>query len=129
MITIYALFADDFRQLVSDINGDNVFYILILICFGIFFIEIVVSSIALPDYFLGFYFWLDVISTLSLLLDVGWINEAIFETGSSTNAVLSGATIARAARTSKIGSRAARIVRIIRLIRLIRIVKLYKAKE
>ena len=81
------------------------------------------------DYFLGFYFWLDIVSTLTLLLDVGWISEAIFDTGSSTNVVLSGATIARAARTSKIGSRAARIVRIIRLIRLIRIVKLYKAKE
>ena len=83
----------------------------------------------IQDYFLGFYFWLDLLSTITLLLDVGWINDALFETGSATSAVISGATIARAARTSKIGSRAARLVRIIRLIRLIRIVKLYKSKE
>ena len=79
---------------------------------------------------MGFYFWLDFISTLTLLLDVGWINDAVFGTGDSqTNVALSGAGIARAARASKIGSRAGRIVRILRLIRLIRIVKLYKASE
>ncbi len=77
----------------------------------------------------SFYFWLDLISTLTLLLDVGWISDAIFGTGSSTNSALSGATIARAARASKIGSKAGRIVRILRLIRLIRIVKFYKATE
>lgn len=96
--------------MVADTNTDNVFYVLIIICFIIFSLEIIVSSIVISEYFLGFYFWLDVISTLTLLLDVGWINEAIFGTGSATSVVLSGATIARAARTSKIGSRAARLV-------------------
>lgn len=68
------------------------------------------ASFAKDDYFLGFYFWLDVISTLSLLLDVGWISNSIFGTASNKNAALSSATIARAARASKIGSRAGRIV-------------------
>ena len=130
LITVWALFADDIRQLSSNPTGDPVFYILILICFGVFVLELLVSSYSLRDYFLGFYFWLDLISTLTLLLDVGWINEAVFGTGDSqTNVALSGAGIARAARASKIGSRAGRIVRILRLIRLIRIVKLYKASE
>ena len=130
IITIYALFADDLRQLTGSTEIDPTFYIFILICFFIFVIEILLSSFAVKGYFLGFYFWLDFISTISLLLDVGWISELIFSSGSSsTNMALSGAAIARAARASKIGSRAGRIVRILRLIRLIRIVKLYKASE
>ena len=130
IITIYALFADDLRQLAGNNNTDPIFYIFILICFVIFFLEILLSSFAVKGYFLGFYFWLDFVSTISLLLDVGWISDMIFSSGSSsTNMALSGAAIARAARASKIGSRAGRIVRILRLIRLIRIVKLYKASE
>ena len=79
---------------------------------------------------MGFYFWLDLISTITLLLDVAWISDIIFSTGdSSTNLALSGAGIAWAAWASKIGSRAGRIVWILRLIWLIRIVKLYKASE
>jgi hypothetical protein len=58
-----------------------------LICFGIFFIEIVLSSFAVTEYFLGFYFWLDIISSLTLLLDVGWIQNIIFGTGSGSSLV------------------------------------------
>lgn len=83
VITLWALFADDIRQLASSPGGDPVFYVLILICFGVFVLELLVSSYALRDYFLGFYFWLDFVSTLTLLLDVGWINDAIFGTGDS----------------------------------------------
>ena len=100
-----------------------------MICFGIFTVEIILSSFAKNDYLLGFYFWLDIVSTLTLLLDVGWISDAIFGTSSNADAAISGATLARAARASKIGSRAGRIVRILRLIRLIRIIKLYKTSE
>ena len=128
MVTIWALFSDDIRVLATNSYHDDVFYILVLFCFSIFVLEIIFSSIGVNEYFLGFYFWLDIISTLTILLDVGWIQEALFGSGSGL-AILSGVQLARAARASKIGSRAARIVRIIRLIRLIRVVKLYKAKE
>lgn len=57
----------------TDATKDNIFYIIILICFGVFTTEIILSSIGIPDYFLGFYFWLDIMSTITLLLDVGWI--------------------------------------------------------
>lgn len=127
-VTIWALFSDDIRQAAVTAQEDNVFYVLIMICFGVFVLEVILSSIAVNDYFLGFYFWLDIISTLTILLDVGWIQSALFGSGSGSS-LLSGVQLAWAARASKIGSRAARIVRIIRLIRLIRVVKLYKAKE
>ena len=127
-MTVFVLFADDLRQLTANPNTDSIYYILILICFGLFVAEIIVTSVVQAKYFNGFYFWLDVISTLTLLLDVGWVSEVIFGTSMASGA-LSSATLAKAARASKIGSRAGRIVRILRLIRLIRIVKLYKASE
>lgn len=77
-------------------------------------------SIAKKEYFLGFFFWLDLISTFSLLLDIGFISDQIFDQNSGS----SGPTeVAKAARASRVGTRAARIVRIVRLVRL---VKLYK---
>jgi hypothetical protein len=100
---MWALFSDDIRILVTNSFHDNVFYILVLFCFGIFVLEIIFSSIGMHEYFLGFYFWLDIISTLTILLDVGWIQDALFGSGSGS-AILSGVQLARAARASKIGS-------------------------
>ncbi len=68
---------------------------------------------------MSFFFWLDILSTISLIFDIGWISDGLFEAGDAGNA----SQIARAGRASRIGTRAGRIVRIVRLIRL---VKLYK---
>lgn len=56
-----------------------------------FAIEIVVASIAKPDYFFGFYFWLDFVATVSLITDIGWIWNVIigaedFSTGNAEQA-------------------------------------------
>jgi len=129
IITIYALFADDIRQLIDDKSIDDGFYITTLIVLGFFFIELCLLSIAKPGYFCHFFFWLDFISTVSLIFDVGWISEAIFDTDSGAAGVAGASQLARAGRASRVGTRAGRIVRIIRLVRLIRIVKLYKAAQ
>jgi hypothetical protein len=36
-------------------------------------VELIASSIAKPDYIFGFYFWLDLVATVSLIPDIGWI--------------------------------------------------------
>ena len=74
IITLYALFGDDIRVLITDKEGDPTFWILNIIALWSFAIEILISSIAKPDYFNGFFFWLDFISTASLLLDIGWVS-------------------------------------------------------
>jgi len=129
IITIYALFADDIRQLITDFRVDDGFYIMTTVCLGLFTVEMILSSFAKPKYFLRFFFWLDLLSTLSLLLDIGWVSNAIFDTSAGTSGTASAAQLARAGRASRVGARAARIVRIVRLIRLVRIVKLYKAAQ
>lgn len=86
-----------------------------------FGIEIFLASIAKEDYFLTFFFWLDVVSTISMIPDIGWIWDLMIGQGSSSNA----SNAASLAKTSRAG-RVTRVIRVIRLIRLIRIVKLYK---
>ena len=93
-----------------------------------FALEICLASIAKEGYFLGFYFWLDFVATVSLLTDIGWIWNEIIGTGNGGNVenAQQASQLARAGRGARIGTRAGRIARVIRLIRLIRIVKLYK---
>ena len=45
---------------------------------ALFIIELVLQSICKSDYFLGFFFWLDFISSLSLIFDIGYISDQIY---------------------------------------------------
>jgi hypothetical protein len=104
-----------------------VFYGLSCGALAAFSIEIILASIVKDDYFLGFYFWLDLVSTVSLITDIGWIMNGIMgNSGNSASNAQQAAKLARAGRGTRIGTKAGRVARIIRLIRLIRIVKLYK---
>eukprot|EP00927_Polykrikos_kofoidii_P071073 TRINITY_DN67406_c0_g1_i1.p1 TRINITY_DN67406_c0_g1~~TRINITY_DN67406_c0_g1_i1.p1 ORF type:complete len:1008 (+),score=163.09 TRINITY_DN67406_c0_g1_i1:421-3024(+) len=106
----------------------------------VFSVEIYVCSWGKPGYFLGFFFFLDIVSTVTLVLDVSVVSEHFFgdaisnwssgdttteDDGSSSDS----AEAARAARMSRAGTKAGRIVRLVRLVRLIRLVKLYKKSE
>jgi class 3 adenylate cyclase len=113
------LFSDDIRVIVANNQTDGIFYIITLICFGIFIIEIALSCYAKDDYLNSFFFYLDLISTLTLLMDVGWVSDPIFGSNSSSTSAVA----------AKVGSKATRVIRIIRLIRLIRIVKFYKMAQ
>ena len=129
-ITVWVLFSDDIRQVAVSSSQDEPFYYIVLVCFSFFVLEILLTFYSKPEYRWGFFFWLDVISTLSLLLDTEWVSDLIFD-GSTSNAASqkSAASLAKTARASRIGTRASRVVRIVRLIRLIRVVKLYKATK
>ena len=127
IVTIYALFGDDFRLLIFRKGADAYFYGLSTASLLFFSIEILIASISKAGYFIGFYFWPDLVSTVSLITDIGWVMDPImgggdFEAGDAEQA----SQLARAGRGARVGTKASRIIRIIRLIRLIRIVKLYK---
>lgn len=77
LITIYALFGDDLRAVAFRSEVDEIFYSVSSACMGFFVIEIILSSLVKPDYFLGFYFWLDIIGTVSIVFDIGWIMDPI----------------------------------------------------
>jgi hypothetical protein len=44
------------------------------------------ASIAKEDYFLSFFFWLDLVSTVSMLPDIGWVWQAWTGGGGSAQA-------------------------------------------
>jgi hypothetical protein len=73
LATVFALFGDDLRGAVFDIGADTFFWTVYLVLFVFFSIEIGLSCYCRQDYPFRFYFWLDMVSTASLLLDNGWI--------------------------------------------------------
>jgi len=110
---------------------DEVFMALNVISLVLFSLEIILSSISIKGYFFMFYFWLDLIATLSLISDITWIwykivgiNDDLQNSFDNNGTVDPSALIGRKNNTT--ASRVARLMKIIRLIRLIRIVKLYK---
>jgi len=70
IITIYALFGDDSRVLFFNRPFDIYFDVITLIALFAFTFEITISVYAVKGYLFSFFFWLDVISTLSLILDL-----------------------------------------------------------
>lgn len=118
LITIYALFFDDIRVIAFTKKDDDVFYGLTLLGMIAFLWEIIMASLVAEDYWLSFFFWLDLVSTVSMIPDCGWIWDPLTGGNEQSNAT-------DLAKTSRAG-RVTKVIRVIRLIRLIRIVKLYK---
>ena len=73
VITVYSVFFDDIRQLTIPPDNDNICFGVTTACMILFFVEIVLASISIEDYFLSFFFWLDIISTLSMVPDIGFL--------------------------------------------------------
>ena len=71
-------------MLAFDKNKDDYFYGVTLVSMILFLVEIILASIAVEDYIFSFFFWLDLISTLSMIPDCGWIWFPIVG-GDSTN--------------------------------------------
>jgi hypothetical protein len=124
-LTIYALFGDDLRLLFFTKSADWLFNLLTSISMLAFVFEIVISAIAkTEEYLFSFYFWLDVIATISLIFDISWVWDQI--TGVDDIEASQLGQLMRAGRGARVGTKAGRIVRIVRILRLVRIMKLYK---
>jgi len=78
LVTLYALFMDDIRVLALPIEADVILWGVTTGAFALFIIELLLSSFAIDGYLCGFYFWLDLIATISLISDIGWIWNQMF---------------------------------------------------
>lgn len=121
ILTLYALVGDDLRLISTNKPADGAFDVVTIVCFTVFFIEILLSCIGKRDYLFGFFFWLDVVSTFSLGLDISLVSEFLEEVFFNQDSEMKDV---RSGRTARVGARAGRVVRVIRLVR---ILKLYKA--
>ncbi len=150
MVTIYALYSDDVRVLAFDKSDDNAFIVFSSVAFFLFVIEIGLQCWCRDDYIRipsaeqrrgcvdgatkadrykcfqsfvcigSFYFWLDLMATLSMVFEIPWLNSY------SVDGVDGNLDSARAGKASRAGAKAAKIFRVVRMIRLVRLVKLYK---
>ena len=120
LITVYTLFFDDLRVIFFPKILDDLFYTLSTLAMLSFIVEMALSIYAVDEYFLSFVFWLDLLSTVTMVPDIGWLWFWI--TGGNQTSSGQATDLARAARASKV----TRLVRVVRLLRIIRVVKLYK---
>ena len=77
--------------------------------------ETIFESFVRRAKFGSFYFWSDMLATISLIFEIPW-----------TGASLGGDELNRAGDTANTGARASKTIRLVRMVRLIRLVKLYK---
>jgi hypothetical protein len=95
-------------------STNDILYGILLAIFVIFCLEIAALCTLQVGYFCSFFFWMDVIGTLSIILDIGWIADAFLPSGA-----LSGqGSVIRATRAAKLGARYGRLLRIMRMMKL-----------
>ena len=131
-----------------------------MVCFALFTIEFIVNVMVKDNYFRmtryeefakeenkklplssridllmpgSFYFWLDLVSTVTLILDfpvvscsMGACEHATISSGSASAGSSNVFNNPRLSKASRVGARAGRVVKVIRMVRLIRLVKLFK---
>jgi hypothetical protein len=126
LFVVYALFGEDIR-VYTEKPFDTTFDALAVIALVIFIVELVCQSVASPnEYWLGFYFFLDLVSTASMFPDITFLMNPLLGDGESAEI---GADSIKSAKASRSGAKAARFVRIVRLVRMVRVLKLYKAAQ
>ena len=128
-MTLFVLFGDNIKLISSEKSADNTFEVCNTIGLFFFVAEFLAQSWSKTEvetwrpfvaqgYLLSFYWWLDILSILSMFPDISWISEGL-GMGDISNAVQGNNNITRAGR----------IVRLVRLVRLVKLYKMYKDKK
>ena len=111
IITIWALYADDVRVIAVPRSVDDIFFGINSAGMLMFFIELALSSLAQDGYLLGFYFWLDLIATVSMISDVGWVWNRIMPITEIEDADITESNdLASATQSASIASQAGKIL-------------------
>ena len=77
ILTIYALFFGDIKYLISAKSDDTYFDAITYICMGVFIFEIILSMMVKKNYTFSFFFWLDIISTATLIFDLSIVSTKL----------------------------------------------------
>ena len=120
--TIIALVGDSFRSCCLEKGSDFGVNVTLIVIFGLFVLELIILSLCQEGYFLSFFFYVDLLGTASLVLDVPWL---MGEQNASADATAS-LQFAKAGRAARTGARATKLVRLIRFVRLVRMVRAIK---
>jgi hypothetical protein len=127
VLLILSLFLPDSWVLSNASSEDDVvLYSILIVVFVLFIFETVILSLVQDDYFLGFFFWMDTLGTISIILDIGWIANEFMPADS--NATQKGSLL-RAARAAKLGARYGRLMRLMKLMRFFKFLPCFSQDE
>ncbi|CAK0801912.1 unnamed protein product [Prorocentrum cordatum] len=105
--------------LTSQVPSNTELDIVLTAVFAVFLYEFVGLVLTDSTYPLGFFFWMDLIGTLSMLFDISYmlgsdatVPEKVRDSSASDNVIL-----VRAARAAKLGARAGRLSRVLKILR------------
>lgn len=68
---------DDIRIWATTKPADDYFQGALVVSFFLFTCEILINSVVAEDFKYSFFFWLDIIATLSLIADINWILDQL----------------------------------------------------
>jgi hypothetical protein len=77
IITIFALVGSDIRLWATPKSADPYFFTGLVVSFILFGVEILTNTVVVDDYKYNFFFWLDIIGTISLVIDIPWITDVL----------------------------------------------------
>ncbi|KAG8460208.1 hypothetical protein KFE25_004456 [Diacronema lutheri] len=125
VVTVFVLFAPDVRLAAAPVEADVGFITLTVLAFAMFAVELGARAWARPAFRWSFFFWLDALATVSLVVDMPFVMDPLigfFATVSSADpknalTAASQTVAARAGRIAMLGAKAGRLARGVRLSR------------
>jgi hypothetical protein len=102
--TLFALFANDIQAAWCPATVDFPFDVIQCILLCLFTIEIILNCVAKDGYIWSFFFWLDIIATLSLIQDINFIFQPMLNAGSTSQTGSAGKNAQAAGAVSKVSS-------------------------
>ena len=109
ILTIYSIFAIDIQKSFFGQSEAYIFGYVHIVAIIIFLADMVLSWLCKHDYKWSFYFWIDVISNTSMVMEITWVDNFLTE-NSNLPGVLTIAKVVKASRLSRIGGRAAKVI-------------------
>lgn len=96
--------------------------IILCVVMALFFFEFTGLSATDPSYLFGFFFWMDMVGTVSMIADISFFGLGTDATKpayliGSSEAAKENLIVVRAARAAKLGARAGRISRVLKVLR------------
>lgn len=127
-LTLVSLFLNDFKYVFCPPSLDDNFDIVFIVFSVVFLVEFILYCFAMENYFLGFYFFVDIISILSMILENHHILKEIsyslvIYNDTNTN---DESYFKNLEKSRDLPDRISKVLSIIRIVRLVRIVKIYK---
>ena len=108
-LAISLFFPDTYAACSPDVKYDDIFDGIEMFIFVVFCLECTTLVVCKKAYFNGFFFWMDILGTLSIILDIHWFNQSLGFNSGDVN-------LLRAARSAKLGARSGRIAKVFRVV-------------